>query len=82
MVEPRYLLGPGGLRVEAVRLGEADMAFVRAHHRDAAPGQAWFLLTRDGSLVAYCRDIEEVAEHVDLVDLHGPGDAAEAEDAG
>lgn len=77
MAEASYLVGPDGLRVEAVQLGEADLAFVRAHHRDAHAGQAWFLITRHGRLVAYCRDIEEVAEHVELTDLHGPGEAAE-----
>ncbi|MWA02857.1 hypothetical protein F8568_021265 [Actinomadura sp. LD22] len=72
-----HLEGPDGLRVEAVRLGDADVAFARAHHPDARAGQTWFLLTRHGRLVAYCRDVEEVAEHVDLSDLHGPGEAAE-----
>lgn len=56
------------------------LIYVQARHRDARPGQAWFVVTRHGRLVAYCRDIEEVAEHIDLADLHGPGDAAE--DAG
>jgi hypothetical protein len=35
------------------------------------------VVTRRGRLVAYCRDIEEVAEHVDLSTLRGPGEAAE-----
>ncbi|WP_433145216.1 hypothetical protein ACQPZ8_01695 [Actinomadura nitritigenes] len=77
MAEEGYLVGPYGLRVEVVQLGEADLAFVRAHHRDARAGQAWFLITRHGRLVAYCRDIEEVAGHVELTELHGPGEAAE-----
>ncbi|MER6813576.1 hypothetical protein ABT299_30275 [Spirillospora sp. NPDC000708] len=75
MARASYLEGPDGLRVQAVRLGEADLTFVRAHHPDARAGQAWFLLTRQGRLVAYCRNIEEVAEHVNLAELHAPGEA-------
>ncbi|MCP9947252.1 hypothetical protein [Actinomadura madurae] len=80
MQEARYLVGPDGLRVQVVTLDDGDLVLAQAHHRDARAGQAWFLVTRRGQLVAYCRDIEEVAEHVDLADLHGPGEAAE--DAG
>jgi hypothetical protein len=77
MADSGYLEGPDGLRVEAVQLTNADIAFAQVHHRDARAGQAWFLLTRHGRLVAYCHDIEEVAQHVDLAQLHGPGDAAQ-----
>ncbi|MFD0687591.1 hypothetical protein [Actinomadura fibrosa] len=77
MADAGYLLGPDGLRVEAVELTEADLVYARMRHRDARIGQAWFLVTRRGKLVAYCRYIEEVAELVDLTDLHGPGSAAE-----
>ncbi|TDD86815.1 hypothetical protein E1298_16950 [Actinomadura rubrisoli] len=77
MADARYLTGPDGLRVEVVELDDADLAYARIRHRDARAGQSWFLVTRRGRLVAYCRDIEEVAEHVDLTDLNPPGDAAE-----
>ncbi|TDD37865.1 hypothetical protein E1287_07355 [Actinomadura sp. KC06] len=80
MSEPRFLTGPDGLRVEAVTLDDADLIYAQARHSDARAGQSWFLITRYGRLVAYCRDIEEVAEHVDLAALQGPGDASQ--DAG
>lgn len=75
-----HLVGPDGIGVDAVELAAEDVAYARRGHPDAQAGQVWFLVTRHGRLVAYCRDIEEVAEHVDLRALRGP-DAA-AEDAG
>jgi hypothetical protein len=77
MAEARYLVGPDGLRVEAIRLGEADLVYARVRHPQAQAGQSFFLVTRREGLVAYCRDVEEVAEFVDLADLSRPGDAAE-----
>lgn len=77
MAAARYLVGPDGLRVEAITLGEADIVYARGRHPDAHVGQPFFLITRRGKLIAYCRDIEEVAEHVDLTDLKAPGDEAE-----
>ncbi|NKZ03284.1 hypothetical protein [Actinomadura latina] len=76
MANARHLLGPDGIRVEVVTLGDGDLALAQAHHRDARAGQTWFVVTQRGRLVAYCRDIEEVAEYVNLADLRGP-DAAE-----
>jgi hypothetical protein len=77
MADARYLVGPDGLRVEPIRLGEADLAYARARHPDARADEAFFLVTRRGRLVAYCRDIEEVGELVDLAELRGPGEAGE-----
>jgi hypothetical protein len=77
MANARYLLGPDGIRVEVVTLDDGDLALAQAHHLDARAGQAWFLLTQRGRLLAYCRDIEEVADHVPLADLHAPTNAAE-----
>ena len=73
-----HLVGPDGVRVEAVDLKPVDVAYARRRHRDAQAGQVWFLVTRHGRLVGYCRDIEEVAELVDLRLLHGRDDAAES----
>ncbi|MEO3826447.1 hypothetical protein [Actinomadura sp. B10D3] len=80
MAHARSLVGPDGIRVGVITLDDGDLVLARAHHEDARAGQAWFVVTRRGRLVAYCRDIEEVAEHVDLALLHGPDEAAE--DAG
>ncbi|MER7546377.1 hypothetical protein [Actinomadura sp.] len=77
MANPRHLVGPDGIRVEVVALDDGDLTLAQAQHRDARQGEAWFVVTRRGRLVAYCRDIEEVAEHVALADLHGPGEASE-----
>lgn len=38
----------------------------------------FFLVTRHGRLVGYCRDVEEVGELVDLRTLRGPDSAAES----
>ncbi|TDD97715.1 hypothetical protein [Actinomadura rubrisoli] len=80
MAGDRYLVGPDGVRVEAVELADEDVAYARRRHRDAQAGEAFFVVTRRGRLVGYCRDIEEVAELVDLQSLRGPDSAAE--DAG
>ncbi|CND87530.1 Uncharacterised protein [Mycobacterium tuberculosis] len=77
MASARYLLGPDGIRVEVITLNDGDLALAQAHHPDARAGQAWFLVTQRGRLLAYCRDIEEVADHVPLADLHAPTNAAE-----
>ncbi|GGU06248.1 hypothetical protein GCM10010177_76960 [Actinomadura citrea] len=77
MANARHLLGPDGIRVDVVALDDVDLVFAQARHRDARAGQLWFVVTRRGRLVAYCRDIEAVAEHVELADLHGPGEASE-----
>ncbi|TYK45096.1 hypothetical protein [Actinomadura decatromicini] len=73
-----FLVGPDGVRVEPVELQPVDVAYARRRHRDAKPGDVFFLVTRHGRLLGYCRDIEEVAELVDLRLLHGPDDAAES----
>jgi hypothetical protein len=67
-----HLVGPDGIRVEAVELAAEDVAYARRRHRGAQEGDVFFLVTRRGRLVAYCRDIEEVAEHVNLGELRGP----------
>ncbi|MBO2444519.1 hypothetical protein [Actinomadura nitritigenes] len=72
-----HLEGPAGLRVEAVQLGDVDVVHACTYHPDVRTGQASFLSTCDGRLVAHYRDIGEGAELVDLTDLHGPGEAAE-----
>lgn len=70
---------PDGLRVEVVRLNEVHLPLGRRYDRDAQLGDDRFLVMRYGQLIAYCRDIEEVAElgEVDLAHLHGPREATE-----
>lgn len=57
-----FLVDPDGVRVEPVELAPVDVAYARRRHRDAQAGQVWYVVTRHGRLVGYCRDIEEVAE--------------------
>lgn len=85
MVGGRYLEGPDGLRVEPITLDDVHLQLAQQRHPDAEVGEGWFLITRHGRLVCYCRDIEEVAGvlaslAIELADLHSPGEAAE--DAG
>jgi hypothetical protein len=71
-----YLVGPDGLRVEAVWLDHAHLAVARLHHPEARAGESWFVVTRAGGLVGYFPDVEALGEIVELADLHGPGEAA------
>ena len=73
MSEPRYLLGPGGLRVDVVELDDADLAWAHQWVRRARPGREVFLVTRGGALLAYCADVEAlIGVGVDLTGLRGP----------
>lgn len=72
------MVGPDGVRVEAVELQPVDVAYARRRHRDAQAGDVFFLVTRRGRLVGYCADVEEVGELVDLRTLRGPDSAAES----
>lgn len=74
--------GPDGVRVEAVELQPEDVAYARRRHRDAQAGDVFFLVTRHGRLIGYCRDVEEVGGLVDLRTLRGPDSAAEGDAAG
>lgn len=69
--------GPGRDPVGVVGLAAEDVAYARRRHRGAREGDVYFLVTRRGRLVGYCRDIEEVAEFVDLRALRGPAPGVE-----
>ncbi|WP_147449610.1 hypothetical protein [Actinomadura pelletieri] len=65
----RSWVGPGGLRVTAVRLDGAHQVWARY---TGVRGQSAYLVTRDGAFVGYYRTVEELAEVVDLADLRTP----------
>jgi hypothetical protein len=77
MASAGYLVGPDGLRVEPIALHGAHLAMAKLHHPHLQPDDTVFLVTRHGKLVCYCRDIEDVAEIIDLTQLHGPDEAGE-----
>ncbi|MFI7704887.1 hypothetical protein [Nonomuraea sp. NPDC049480] len=85
---PRYLEGPGGIRVHPVdvRPGNAHWIFVSMLDRDVQPGEVWYLVTRDGAAVGrvpgyyQLHELTELLEELGLglADLHEPDTGADA----
>lgn len=76
----RYLVGPGGLRVEPVQLqhGSAHWIFARMVEPEAQPGEIWYRVTKHGAAVgAGYFQLDQLQEIVDLAKLRAPGEAGE-----
>ncbi|MEU6721778.1 hypothetical protein ABZ897_60970 [Nonomuraea sp. NPDC046802] len=76
----RYLEGPGGLRVEPVKLtaGSAHWIFARMREPGAQQGEIWYKVTREGHAIdipGYFQ-MHELQEIIPLADLRDASDAA------
>ncbi|WP_157253239.1 hypothetical protein [Nonomuraea typhae] len=81
----RYLVGPGGLRVEPVELGDPDSNLLLARMWDAGaqPGEVWYRVTRNGMALGvpgiYPMDV--LQELLDLTELREPDESVGEETA-